>query len=57
MSANIYANFLPLIILLLTIGYGAWCLAGQEHDGRLELVLSLPVHPRAGWCWRRSRRW
>jgi ABC-2 type transport system permease protein len=42
MSANIYANFLPLIILMLTIGYGAWCLAGQEHDGRLELAMSLP---------------
>ncbi len=42
MSANIYANFLPLILLMLTIGYGAWCLAGQEHDGRLELVMSLP---------------
>jgi ABC-2 type transport system permease protein len=42
LSANIYANFFPLLILLITIGYGAWCLAGQEADGRLELVLSLP---------------
>lgn len=42
LNANIYANFLPLIILLLTIGYGAFALAGQESDGRLELVLSLP---------------
>jgi beta-exotoxin I transport system permease protein len=42
LSANIYANFFPLLILLITIGYGAWCLAGQEADGRLELVMSLP---------------
>jgi ABC-2 type transport system permease protein len=41
-SANIYANFFPLLILLLTIGYGASCIAGQEHDGHLELIMSLP---------------
>ncbi|CAN5627657.1 hypothetical protein BH10ACT2_BH10ACT2_27550 [soil metagenome] len=43
LSANIYANFFPLLILLITIGYGASSLAGQEADGRLELVLSLPL--------------
>ncbi len=42
LNANIYANFFPLIVLLLTVGYGAGCLAGQEKDGHLELVLSLP---------------
>ena len=42
LSANIYANFFPLVALLLTIGYGAQCLAGQEENGHLELVLSLP---------------
>jgi ABC-2 type transport system permease protein len=42
LNANIYGNFLPLLILLLTIGYGAHALAGQEQDGHLELVLSLP---------------
>jgi ABC-2 type transport system permease protein len=42
LNANIYGNFLPLLILLLTIGYGAHALAGQEGDGHLELVLSLP---------------
>jgi ABC-2 type transport system permease protein len=46
LNANLWANFFPLLILLLTIGYGASCLAGQEHDGLLELVLSLPF-PRA----------
>ncbi|MEP7048208.1 MAG: ABC transporter permease subunit [Ilumatobacteraceae bacterium] len=42
LSANIYANFFPLLMLLITIGYGATSLAGQEADGHLELVLSLP---------------
>lgn len=42
LDANIYANFFPLLTLLLTIGYGAWALAGQEADGHLEMVLSLP---------------
>jgi ABC-2 type transport system permease protein len=46
MNANVWANFLPLIILLLTIGYGASAIAGQEKDGRLELVLSLPFSRR-----------
>lgn len=41
-SANAYANFFPLIILLLTIGYGVFAFAGQERDGHLELVMSLP---------------
>ena len=42
MNANVWANFFPLIVLLLTIGYGASAIAGQEKDGHLELVLSLP---------------
>jgi len=42
LAANAYANIYPLIILLLTIGYGVACLAGQERDGHLELVMSLP---------------
>ena len=29
LNANLYANFVPLIVLLLTIGYGASCIAGQ----------------------------
>jgi beta-exotoxin I transport system permease protein len=46
MNANAWANFFPLIILLLTIGYGASAIAGQEKDGHLELVLSLPFSRR-----------
>ena len=29
LNANIYSNFLPLVVLLLTIGYGASAIAGQ----------------------------
>src|SRR5690242_655797 len=35
LNANIYANFLPLIMLLLTVGYGAAAIAGQHEDGTL----------------------
>lgn len=47
LNANIYANFLPLVILLLTIGYGAACVAGQDEDGTLSLVVTLPQSRRA----------
>ena len=50
MNANVWANFFPLIILLMTIGYGASAIAGQEKDGHLELVLSLPVLAHAASC-------
>lgn len=43
LNANLYANFLPLILLLLTIGYGAASLAGQDEDGTLGLVVTLPT--------------
>lgn len=42
-SGNLYANFLPLIMLLLTIGYGAASLAGQSEEGTLGLVATLPI--------------
>ena len=32
LDANIYENFLPLIMLLITVGYGASCIAGQDED-------------------------
>jgi ABC-2 type transport system permease protein len=47
LNANIYANFFPLIMLLLTIGYGAACLAGQDEDGTLGLVVTLPLPRRS----------
>ena len=42
LNANIYANFLPLIMLLLTVGYGAAAIAGQDEDGTLALLAVLP---------------
>ncbi len=47
LNANIYANFLPLILLLLTIGYGASAVAGQDEDGTLALLAVLPVPRKA----------
>ena len=47
LNGNIYGNFFPLIMLLLTIGYGAACLAGQNEDGTLALIAALPVRRRA----------
>ena len=43
LNGNIYANFFPLVLLLLTIGYGAASLAGQDEDGTLGLLAVLPV--------------
>ena len=38
-----YANFVPLLALLLTVGYGAAAIAGQDTDGLLGLVPTLPA--------------
>lgn len=46
LNANMYANFVPLVVLLLTIGYGGSCLAGQDEDGTLGLVATLPLSRR-----------
>ena len=43
MNANLFANFLPLFALLMTIGYGAAAIAGQDEDGTLGEIASLPV--------------
>ena len=43
LDANIYANFFPLVMLLLTIGYGASSIAGRDEEGSLALVVALPV--------------
>lgn len=46
LDVNAYANFLPLIMLLLTIGYGAAAIAGQDEDGTLCMLIVLPVSRR-----------
>ena len=43
MNANLYANVVPLFALVLTIGYGASSVAGQNEDERLGLLAALPV--------------
>jgi ABC-2 type transport system permease protein len=47
LNANIYENFFPLVMLLLTIGYGAACVAGQDEDGTLALIAVLPRRRRS----------
>ena len=46
LNVNLYANFFPLLVLLATIGYGASCLAGQDEEGTLALVVTLPIRRR-----------
>ena len=43
LNGNVYGNFFPLVMLLLTIGYGAAAVAGQDEDGTLALITALPV--------------
>lgn len=43
LGANMYANFGPLLTLMLTIGYGAACIAGQNEEGLLGLVATQPI--------------
>jgi ABC-2 type transport system permease protein len=43
LNANIYANFLPLVLLLLSIGFGSMAIAGQEERGTLGFVQVLPI--------------
>ncbi len=44
LSGNMYANIAPLLALLLTVGYGSAAIAGQNADGLLGLVASLPTN-------------
>lgn len=46
LDVNAYANFLPLMMLLLTIGYGAAAIAGQDEDGTLGMLVALPFRRR-----------
>jgi ABC-2 type transport system permease protein len=46
MNANLYANFVPLFVLLITIGYGADAIAGQDETGTLGAVATLPITRR-----------
>lgn len=45
-NANLYANFVPLIAIVLCIGYGASAIAGQDEDATLSLIATMPVTRR-----------
>lgn len=47
LNANIYGNFLPLVVLLVTVGYGGASLAGQNEDGTLGSIAAMPVSRRS----------
>lgn len=46
LNANVFNNFLPVVAVILAIGYGAWCVAGQDEAGTLSLVAALPIRRR-----------
>lgn len=46
LNANLFVNFAPLLVLLVTVGYGASCIAGQNEDDTLALVAVLPLARR-----------
>ncbi|MGH2717165.1 MAG: ABC transporter permease [Actinomycetota bacterium] len=46
LDVNLYKNFLPLVVLLITIGYGASSVAGLDEIGVLGLVATLPLTRR-----------
>ena len=43
LNANLFNNFVPLILIVLTVGYGSWCVAGQDENGILSLTATLPT--------------
>jgi ABC-2 type transport system permease protein len=43
LSSQLYANVLPLLVVVLGIGAAAWSIAGAEGDGTLEMLLANPV--------------
>jgi ABC-2 type transport system permease protein len=47
LNANIFNNFLPVVAVIVAIGYGAWCVAGQDEAGALAPVAALPLTRRS----------
>jgi ABC-2 type transport system permease protein len=46
LNSQIFALFLPIILVILAIGFGAGTIAGEEEKGTLDLLLSYPVTRR-----------
>lgn len=43
LNSQFYANLLPIILLVFSIGLASWAIAGDEAAGTLELLLSNPL--------------
>ncbi|HKE65969.1 MAG TPA: ABC transporter permease [Micromonosporaceae bacterium] len=43
LDSQFYANIWPLIVLVFTIGFAAWTIAGDEQAGTLELLVANPI--------------
>ncbi len=43
LDSQLFANLLPVMLLVFGIGAGAWAIAGDEDAGTLELLLANPV--------------
>lgn len=43
LNTQLFSLILPLLIAAVAIGFGASTLAGEQHNGQLDLLLALPV--------------
>ena len=43
LNGAVYGLLVPLLVAIFAIGFGARAVAGDEEDGRLELILAQPV--------------
>lgn len=43
LNSQLYANVLPLLLIVMGVGAGSWAVAGAEADGTLEMLLANPV--------------
>lgn len=43
LNSQLFANFLPMLLSVFSIGIGARIIAGDEGDGHLELPLAYPI--------------
>ncbi len=54
LSGNVYANFFPLVILIVTIGYGGACLAGRRRAVTSSWFSHCPSLVARSWSRRSS---
>jgi ABC-2 type transport system permease protein len=43
LNSQLYANVLPMILLVFSVALAAWSIAGDEASGTLELLLANPI--------------